>query len=521
MTEPQSGTAPAGKTADDPGLPFKGGTLVIAIMILALANFMAVLDMTIVNVAVPHIAGALAVSQDEGTWVITSYSVAEAILVPLTGWLAARFGAVRVFVLAAIGFGIFSALCGIATSLQMLVVFRVMQGVCGGPLMPMSQTLLVRVAPPERRNLALGLWAMTTILAPVAGPLLGGIFADGVGWEWAFYINVPVAAFCALIAWRMLGKHEAALIKKPIDFMGLTLLVVWVGALQIMLDNGEDKDWFGSPFIVALFLTAVVGFIAFIIWELTETDPIVDLRVFRHRGFAVSALTMLLTYGSFFGSIVLVPLWLQTNMNYTATWAGYLVAFNGAFGIVMAPIAGSLMARVDGRILMSIGIAIISFATLLRVFFALDMSFAQLLPPQLTLGLGMPLFFVPMTSLALAAVRPEETASASGLINFLRTMSGAFATAIVTTAWQNGTRVARADTVGHLNNAVGMIQKMRATGLSAGQALQSLDNLVQRQSVMLSTNHIFLVVGLILAAASAAVWLMPKPAAQLRPVAGH
>ncbi len=503
------------------GLPFKGMMLVLAIFILALANFMAVLDMTIVNVAVPHIAGALAVSQNEGTWVITSYSVAEAIVVPLTGWLAARFGAVRVFALAAIGFGICSALCGISNSLGMLVVFRVAQGLCGGPLMPMSQTLLLRVAPPERRNLALGLWAMTTILAPVAGPLLGGIFSDGIGWEWAFYINVPVAVVCASIAWRLLSKHDAALVKNAIDYVGLGLLIVWVGALQIMLDNGEDKDWFGSPFIVMLALTAAIGFVAFVIWELTERHPIVDLRIFRHRGFAVSAVTMLLTFGSFFGSIVLVPLWLQANMNYTASSAGELVAFNGVFGIVMAPIAAQLMSRVDGRALMSIGIAIIALATLWRSSFSLDMTFMQLLPSQLVLGLGMPLFFVPMTALAMASVAPEETASAAGLVNFLRTMSGAIATAIVTTAWENGARTAHVDSAGRLNGTDGILAKMNAIGLSAGQALQSLDNMVQSQSMMLATNQVFLVVGVVLALAAASVWLMPKPSGPVQMQVGH
>jgi DHA2 family multidrug resistance protein len=519
----------ANQTAAQPGTstsasdmpPLQGAALILAVFVVAVANFMAVLDMTIVNVAIPHIAGSLAVSQSEGTWVITSYAVAEAITVPLTGWLARRFGAVRVFVLAALGFGLFSALCGLATSLPMLVAFRVFQGLTGGPLMPMSQTLLMHITPKEHQNLALGGWTMTTILAPVIGPLLGGNMADTVGWEWAFYINVPIALICAFFAWRLLASRETERMKSSIDYIGLGLLIVWVGALQIMLDNGENNDWFASPFILTLAIIAVIGFVSFLIWELTEAHPIVDLKVFRHRGFAVSAAAMLLTFGSFFGSIVLVPLWLQINMGYTATEAGYLVAYNGALGLFMAPIAAVLISRVDARILMSFGISVIALATLWRVTFTPDMTFNDMLPAQLALGLGMPFFFVPMMSMAMAAVKPEETASAAGLINFLRTMSGAFATAIVITAWQSGTRAAHVDSVGRLNDVSGVINTLRHTGLSYEQALHALGNMVQSQSVMISTNHIFLIVGGILALTAAGVWLMPKPKGFAGPVAAH
>jgi len=492
--------------------PHLGGiALVVAILVLAMANFMSVLDMTIVNVAIPHIAGSLAISTTEGTWAITSYAVAEAIMVPLTGWLAARFGAVRVFTIAALGFGVFSFLCGLSTSLPFLVMCRVMQGVMGGPLMPMSQTLLLRVAPPKHRNLALGLWTMTTILAPVAGPLVSGVFSDSIGWPWAFYINVPIAITCAMLAWRLLTKFDGVRVRNPMDYVGLSLLVVWVGALQIMLDNGEDLDWFGSNFIVTLAIIALLGFLSFVIWEFTAEHPIVDLRVFRHRGFAVCAAAMLLTFGSFMGSIVLIPLWLQTNMGYTATSSGEVMAFNGLLGVVMAPIAAMMLSRVDPRAIMSTGLLIVAADTLYRTTFNTDVTFGQLIPVQLALGLGMPLFFVPMMSLAMGSVKPSETASASGLINFLRTMSGAFATAIITFAWHNSATGSRVDLSGVLNDPQGVLAKIRATGQSAQQAVQSLDNMVQTQSVMLATNHIFQFVGVIVLVTAAGIWLMPKP----------
>jgi DHA2 family multidrug resistance protein len=498
-----------------------GAKLIFAIFVLALANFMAVLDITIVNVAVPHIAGGLAVSPNEGTWTITSYAVAEAIMVPLTGWLAARFGAVRVFVFAAFGFGLFSALCGIAQSLGMLIAARILQGLAGGPLMPMSQTLLMRTTPPKHANIALGLWTMTTILAPIAGPVLGGTISDTIGWQWAFYINVPVAIACGVLSLRLFAGCETERERKPVDAAGLGLLIVWIGAMQIMLDKGQEDDWFNSSFIVTLAIIGVIGFIAFLIWELTEEHPIVDLRVFRHRGFVVASLAMALTYGSYFGSVVLIPLWLQSNMNYTATLAGDIMAFNGVFGLVMAPVAAILMNRFDPRILLFVGISIISSTTLFRTTFASNIDWNHMILPQLAFGIGMPLFFVPLMGMTMASVRKEETASAAGLINFIRTTSAAISTAIVTTVWADQATADRVQLSARLNNANGALAHMQAAGQSAEQARQSLDNLVQGQSVMIATNQMFLVIGGVLALAALAVWLMPKPKGPVTAAASH
>lgn len=497
------------QTAASPHLT--GGTLYGTIFLLALANFMAVLDLTIVNVAVPHIAGSLAVSPNEGTWVITSYAVAEAITVPLSGWLAGRFGAVRVFSIAAASFGMCSMLCGFAPSLSMLVVFRVMQGLSGGPLMPMSQALLMRVTPPKQVQMALGLQTMTTIIAPIAGPVLGGVLTDSVGWPWAFYINVPTSIFVSIAAWRLLRSRQAETVRQPIDYVGLGLLILWVGALQIMLDNGQDDDWFASPFIITLAITAALGFIAFLIWELTEEHPIVDLSVFRNRTFSVMAGAMAFTFGAFFGTIVLTPLWLQTNMNYTATWAGYVMAFQGVLGVAMAPVAAMMLSRVDPRFMMSVGLAILAGVTLWRTDFAQNITFWQLSLPQLVTGLGMPLFFVPLLGLSIAAVPPQQTASAAGMVSFIRTMSGAFGTALVTTGWDQATTSARVNLSGLVHQPQSVLSTLRAQGLSAAQALQQLSDMVQSQAVMLATNRMYLILAFTIALVAAGVWLSPKP----------
>ena len=277
--------------------PLSGAKLYLCAIMLASANFIAVLDMTVANVSVPNIAGSLGVASSQATWVITSYAVAEAIIVPLTGWIAARFGPVKVFTIAMMLFGMFSNLCAFSTSLGMLIFGRVMQGLAGGLLMPLSQTLLLRIFPKEKANAAMALWAMTTLSAPVLGPILGGWLCENYGWPLIFLINVPLALVCAPMARRMLKRYEEAARKKPMDIGGLILLVVFVGALQLMVDLGKEHAWFSSPMIVALGLVALAGFVLFVIWELTEKNPIVDLRVFRHRGFTASVVTLTFAFG--------------------------------------------------------------------------------------------------------------------------------------------------------------------------------------------------------------------------------
>jgi len=501
-------------------MPLKGSALILAGFLLAVGNFMVVLDMTIANVSVPNIAGGLAVSPSQGTWVITSYSVAEAIVVPLTGWLAARFGAVKVFVVGMIGFGICSALCGLAPSLGMLITFRVMQGLCGGPIMPMSQTLLMRIFPPQQRGQAMGLWSMTTVTAPIAGPILGGVLCDQASWPWVFYINVPVAAVCAFFAWRMLRSQETPTEKRRIDFVGLGLLILFVGALQIMLDKGKELDWFGSPVIIGLAIVAAVGFAAFVIWELTDEQPIVDLRVFRHRGFTGAVITIAITFGAFFSSIVLIPLWLQTNMGYTASWAGYTTALGGVLAVVLSPFVARLTSRVDARLLVSFGVLLLAAVAFWRAGFASNASYWTIAVTFLVQGAAMPFFFIPTTQISLSSVLPSETASAAGLQNFLRTLSAAFCAAIVTTMWDNAASRNHATMAGALNDPNGVQNTLTHLGMSSQQALSQLEGLTQGQAVMLATDQMFLIMAIAFVFAACVVWLAPKPNLIAGPGAG-
>ncbi len=509
--------AKASRTPDN--IELSGLPMVLAVITLAFANFMVVLDMTIANVSVPNIAGGLAVSPSEGTWVITSYAVAEAITVPLTGWLAGRFGAARVFV-ACIGlFGLCSFLCGMAPSLSALVVFRILQGLSGGPMMPMSQTLLQRLVPPRLRAQTMGLWAMTTLIAPIMGPVLGGTISDAFGWSWVFFINVPVAVLLVVVALRTLPLRESTQ-RLPVDFIGLGLLITWVGSLQIMLDKGEELDWFNSPVIIGLLITAVVGFCAFLIWELTEEHPIVDLRIFRHRGFSTACFAMTLAFAGMFSANVLVPLWLQTNQGYPSSWAGYVTGFNGALAVICAPIVAMLVTKTDPRRLVTIGILWMAAVMFWRSTFTQGLSFWQLVGPQLAQGPGMPMFFIPLMSLAMASLLPSELAGGAGLLNFVRTTAGAFATSVTTTAWTNSATISRTAFVGRLNNADGVIGQMQAAGMSHGQALGSLENLIQSQAVMLATNQVFLGIAILMAVSVVAIWFGPRPAGVVQGGAG-
>src|SRR6185295_10372469 len=491
--------------------PLKGGALWLAAIVLATANFIAVLDMTIANVSVPNIAGSLGISGSQGTWVITSYAVAEAIIVPLTGWLAGRFGAVRVFTTAMMLFGCFSALCGFANSLGMLILGRVLQGLAGGPLMPLSQTLLLRIFPKEKAPAATALWAMTTLVAPILGPILGGTLCDNYSWPVIFFINVPIALLCAPLALRMLKRYETALLRLPIDKIGLALLILFVGALQLMLDLGKEHDWFASAFIRALAIVAALGFIAFLIWEFTEKHPIVDLRVFRHRGFAAGVFTISLGFGAIFGSNVLTPLWLQSYMGYTSTWAGLATAWTGVLAVVAAPIAGTLIAKVDPRRLIFCGLLWLATVMIWRSAATTDMSYWQVAIPLLAMGIGLPFFFVPLTALALGSVEERETASAAGLMNFIRTLSGAVATSIVTTMWEDKTTYQHAELSGLIDPSGDAARALSSSGLSMDGVRTVLDQLTQGQSVMLATNDIMWLVAVAFCVAATAIWLAPRP----------
>jgi len=515
-------TRPGLFAASDGPTTLRGARLIIAGVVLALANFIVVLDLTIANVSVPHIAGGLAVSVSSGTWVITSYAVAEAICVPLTGWLSQRFGALRVFLFSLVGFGIFSVLCGMSGTLGWLVAFRLGQGLCGGPLMPLTQTLMLRIFPKEHHPKAMALWAMTVVVAPILGPILGGWISDGWSWEWIFFINVPIILVIFLGVVVLMRGTETPTEKKPIDGVGLGLLIIWVGAFQLMLDKGREEDWFSSPFIVGCGVVSAIFFALFLIWELTEEHPIVSLKVFRHKGFTASTISLILAFGTYFSAIVVIPQWLQTSLGYTATDAGYVMAFSGVLAVLASPFVPALMKRFDPRLLVFAGIAWLGGAALLRsLWWSTEATFWTLAIPQLLQGAGVSLFMVPLTTISLGSVLPSETASAAGLANFGRTLAGAVATALVTTYWTDEARRDTAAMAGEINGGQGVLDNLQQQGFSLEQARAMLEQIVTQQGMAVATTHLFMVSAVVMLVAATAIWLAPRPSKGVAPASGH
>jgi len=496
--------------------PLQGRDLLLGAIALSLATFMNVLDTSIANVSIPTIAGDLGVSPDQGTWVITSFGVANAISLPLTGWLTRRYGQVKLFTAAVALFVLTSLLCGLAPSLQTLIFFRVLQGAVAGPMIPLSQALLLASYPARKAGSALAFWAITTMVAPVVGPVLGGWITDNIAWPWIFYINVPVGVFAGVASWLVYRRRETPTVRLPIDIVGVALLVLWVGAMQIMLDQGKDLDWFSSTTIVALALVAAIGFVFFLIWELTERHPIVDLSLFRLRNFWTSTVAISLGYGAYFGSVVLVPLWLQQYMGYTATLAGVVLAPVGFLAIALMPLVGRTVHRVDPRLYVTISFVTFALVNFMRAHFDTDASFVTLLLPTVIQGAALAFFFVPLVSLSLSGVSPDRVPAASGLLQFARITAGSFGTSIVTTLWDRRATLHHAQLVEHVTAgspvASQAMQTLQANGLAAGQSQGLINRIIDQQAFMISANDIFYASGLLFVALIAVIWLA-RPAA--------
>jgi DHA2 family multidrug resistance protein len=495
--------------------PLEGRTLLFGTIALSLATFMNVLDTSIANVSLPAIAGALGVSTDQGTWVITSFGIANAVSLPLTGWLTRRFGQVRLFTASVALFVMASILCALAPSIEFLILFRIVQGAVAGPMIPLSQSLLLSSYPKAKAGIALSLWAITTMVAPVVGPVLGGWITDNIAWPWIFYINVPVGIVAGFSTWMIYRKRETATAIVPIDKIGLGLLIVWVGALQVLLDKGKDLDWFHSPQVVTLAVVTGIAFAFFLVWELTERHPIVDLSLFKRRNFWTSSLAMSLAYGAFFGNVVLLPLWLQEYMGYTATLAGIALAPVGIFAIALTPLVGRYLNRTDPRIFATAAFLIFALALLMRSQFNTNATLTTVLIPTIVQGGAMAFFFVPLVSLALSGLPPERIPAASGLFNFARITAGSFGTSLVTTFWDRRATMHHLQLVEHLGSSgsasAQALAGMQAGGLDAQQALDVLNRSVDQQAFMLSANDIFYTSAALLVALILVVWLARPP----------
>lgn len=403
-------------------------------MTVMLPTLIEIVDTSVVNVALDHIRGSLSAGVDESTWTITSYLVSNAIIIPITGWLSRVFGRKRYLIFSIALFTLSSFFCGAAWNLQSLVFFRVMQGIGGGALQPISQSILLESFPPRQHGMAMAVFGVGIMFGPILGPLLGGWITDNWSWHWIFYINIPIGIISILMAMLFIkDPHYMKRTAMKIDYWGLALLVIGLGSLQIVLDKGQRENWFSSDLIFWLSIVSGAALLLFVIVELFAEHPVVDIRTFRNLSFSTGNIVMFFTFFSLFATIVLLPLYLQSLMGYTATLAGMVLGPGGVAALIAMPLAGRLVTKVNPKGLLASGLAICAYATHLMSHFNLYADFDTLVWPRIVLGLGIGLIFIPLTTLTLSTIKKENMGNATGIYNLLRNLGGSFGVAFVTT----------------------------------------------------------------------------------------
>jgi MFS transporter, DHA2 family, multidrug resistance protein len=479
-------------------------------VVVALAAFMEVLDTSIANVALPYMAGNLGASNDQSTWVLTSYLVSNAIILPMTGWLAGALGRKRFFMSCLGIFTVSSLLCGIAPSLSFLLLFRVLQGAGGGGLQPMAQAILADTFPPEKRGLAFALYGITAIMAPTIGPTLGGWITFNYSWRWIFFINLPVGVITWFLVRRFvedppyLQKLKKAGVK--LDYVGIALLTVGVGALQILLDKGQEDDWFGSRFITTLIIVSAVCLISLVVWEWFAKTPIIDVHMFKSFNFASASLMMFMLGILLFSSLVLMPQFLQTLLGYTSELAGLALSAGGVVLLIEMPIMGQLTTKIQARRLISFGwlaLSIAMFYSTKRIDLQISFSAATWLRIAQVIGLGF--LFVPITLVAYVGIAAEKNNSVAGIINFMRNMGSSVGTSLVTTLIARRSQLhqlrlveqARVDNPNFANSVRGLTQHFVSSGLGRHEALATayarIYQTVQAQAASLAYIDTFMV----------------------------
>jgi DHA2 family multidrug resistance protein len=505
-------------------------------IVVTMATFMEILDTSIANVSLPHIAGNLSVSQDESTWVLTSYLVSNAVVLPISGWLSTRIGRKRFYMSCVAIFTLSSFLCGMAPSLGWLIFFRVLQGVGGGGLGPSEQAILVDTFAPAKRGMAMAVYGMAVVLAPAIGPTLGGFITDHFDWRWVFFINVPVGILSIFLTSRIVTdpphlKDAKRTQSTTVDWVGLGLIATGLGTLEVVLDKGQELDWFHSSFIVGFSLVAAVTLVSFVLWELQHDNPIVDLKMFRRRSFAVSNMMMLCLGVALFGSTVLLPTYLQVLMGYTAQQAGMALSPGGLLIIAMLPMVGILIGKADPRLMAAFGFSVLSGS----LFFMsrkldLHMDFGTAVELRCIQSVGMAFLFVPIQTISYAGVPPQKNNQVSGIMNLSRNMGGdlgiSFVTAFIARRSQQHQAILSLHTTAYDQQfqagLAGMAAGMQRAGASAYEATHRATLGMYRQLVVQSTQLAYLdaltALGVVAACMVPLVWLAQRPAG--RPPAG-
>ncbi len=496
-----------------------------------------ILDTSVANVSLNHIQGSLSAGQEEVTWVLTSYLVANAVIIPMSGWMARVLGRKRYLLLSLGVFTLSSVLCGMATSLAELIFFRVVQGAGGGGLQPMSQAILMETFPPRERGMAMAIYGFGVVLGPILGPLLGGYLTDNYSWRWIFYINLPVGivAVLMIVSFVFDPPYQQRWNRgEKVDYLGLALLTVGLGCLQIVLDKGQLEDWFSSDYILTLATVSGLSLTGLVFWELKHPNPILDLRIFRDRSFATGNLVMFMGFFAFFGSIVLLPMYLQSLMGYTAFLAGVVLGPGGAVVFLIMPLAGKLTQRVDSRYLLGVGLLFNALSVYYMSHFSLDIGFGHAVLGRVIQGLGMPFFFVTTAYLAMAYVANPQMNNASAIFNLLRNLGGSCGVAFVTTLLARRAQYHQSRLVEHLSvfdpgfhirlEQVKAALAVKLGGLSdlTNQATGLIYGQLQRQATAMAFYDAFHLQALIFLGLVATLWIIRKPPiGQRAPGGGH
>ena len=499
------------------------------------ATFMEVLDTTVVNVSLPHIAGSLSASIDEATWALTSYLVANAIILPMTGWLASTFGRKRLIMAAVIGFTSASFLCGLAPTLSSLIFFRIIQGATGGVMQPLSQAVLLEAFPPKDRGKAMGFWGLGIVVAPILGPVLGGWLTDTYSWRWVFYINIPVG-IASLVMTKLYifdPPYLRASAGRSIDYWGIGMLAVGIGALQYVLDKGQQDDWFGSNIILGLAIVSAVCLIALVAHELTAAEPIVDLRVFKVRSYAVGVFLMTIVGFVMYGSMVLLPIMMQTLLGYSPLAAGIALAPRGIGSFIMMPLTGMMVGRIDARKLLTIGLFVGGGTMLWLSTINLNAGYWDLFWPQVIQGMAMSMLFVPLTTIAMDAIPREKMGYATSLFSLMRNIGGSIGIAVTGTMLARHTQATTAlygaNVTATDQTSQSLFFQMRGAFMAAGadistatdRAYAAMFGMVQRQAAIVSFVGLFQLLGLVFIIVMPLVLLMKRPRAGGGAAAAH
>ncbi len=485
--------------------------LVFVTIVLAIATFMQVLDSTIANVSIPTIAGDLGISSNQGTWIITGFGVSNAISIAVSGFFAKKIGEVKLLLYSTALFTFFSFMSGISTSINELVFFRVMQGAVAGPVIPISQSLIMRAYPLRMRNLALSFWGMTVILAPVFGPILGGYISDNFNWGWIFFINIPLGIFVVLIGGPLLQRLELKPENIPFSYIAFGFLALGVGSLQVLLDQGEQLGWWGSLEIRILTVASVLGLIYFFISQRGSKNPIIDLSLFKSLNFTISTLGISLANMAYFGAIILIPQLLQTVYGYTALWAGIALAPIGILPVFLASYIAKLSDEIDLRLIVTFSFILYAFCFFWRAYiFVPEMPLDMVVWPQLLQGLALVCFFMPLTALGMQGIPADKLASATSIQNFLRTLAGSVGTSITTTMWSNRGTFHHARLTENIESYNPEVEELynglAEKGASTLEISDMLNTEITSQALIMSANDIFWVCGWIFIGLVFLVW---------------